>query len=161
MTTAVSGEGVPALVDAIETASRDGRVPEQARERAAATRFVRALADVVAHRAAASAARGSTVGTRSPGARLIRLTAADRFSTVIRGRTAVTGWYASRPMSIERIFVIGAGLMGHGIAQVSAAAGKQVTLSDRTRSSPRRAASGSRRTSSARSKRQARAGGRR
>ena len=35
-------------------------------------------------------------------------------------------------MSIERIFVIGAGLMGHGIAQVSAAAGKQVTLSDRT-----------------------------
>ena len=36
-------------------------------------------------------------------------------------------------MSIDRVFVIGAGLMGHGIAQVSAAAGKQVTLSDRTR----------------------------
>ena len=36
-------------------------------------------------------------------------------------------------MSINRVFVIGAGLMGHGIAQVSAAAGKQVTLSDRTR----------------------------
>ena len=35
-------------------------------------------------------------------------------------------------MSMERVFVIGAGLMGHGIAQVSAAAGKQVTLSDRT-----------------------------
>ena len=35
-------------------------------------------------------------------------------------------------MSIDRVFVIGAGLMGHGIAQVSAAAGKQVTLSDRT-----------------------------
>jgi 3-hydroxybutyryl-CoA dehydrogenase len=35
-------------------------------------------------------------------------------------------------MSIERVFVIGAGLMGHGIAQVSAAAGKHVTLSDRT-----------------------------
>ena len=35
-------------------------------------------------------------------------------------------------MSIERVFIIGAGLMGHGIAQVSAAAGKQVTLSDRT-----------------------------
>jgi 3-hydroxybutyryl-CoA dehydrogenase len=35
-------------------------------------------------------------------------------------------------MSIEKVFVIGAGLMGHGIAQVSAAAGKQVTLSDRT-----------------------------
>ena len=34
-------------------------------------------------------------------------------------------------MSIERVFVIGAGLMGHGIAQVSAAAGKQVTLADR------------------------------
>ena len=41
--------------------------------------------------------------------------------------------HASRPMSIDRVFVIGAGLMGHGIAQVSAAAGKQVTLSDRTR----------------------------
>src|SRR5579859_1708472 len=36
-------------------------------------------------------------------------------------------------MSIDRVFVIGAGLMGHGIAQVSAAAGKSVTLSDRTR----------------------------
>ncbi len=35
-------------------------------------------------------------------------------------------------MSIDRVFVIGAGLMGHGIAQVSAAAGKGVTLSDRT-----------------------------
>ena len=35
-------------------------------------------------------------------------------------------------MSIERVFVIGAGLMGHGIAQVGAAAGKQVTLSDVT-----------------------------
>jgi 3-hydroxybutyryl-CoA dehydrogenase len=35
-------------------------------------------------------------------------------------------------MSIERVFVIGAGLMGHGIAQVSAAAGKSVTLSDRS-----------------------------
>jgi 3-hydroxybutyryl-CoA dehydrogenase len=35
-------------------------------------------------------------------------------------------------MSIERVFVIGAGLMGHGIAQISAAAGKQVTLADRT-----------------------------
>ena len=35
-------------------------------------------------------------------------------------------------MSIERVFVIGAGLMGHGIAQVCAAAGKRVTLADRT-----------------------------
>jgi 3-hydroxybutyryl-CoA dehydrogenase len=35
-------------------------------------------------------------------------------------------------MSIERVFVIGAGLMGHGIAQVSAAAGKRVTLADRS-----------------------------
>ena len=35
-------------------------------------------------------------------------------------------------MSIDRVFVIGAGLMGHGIAQVSAVAGKQVTLADRT-----------------------------
>ncbi len=35
-------------------------------------------------------------------------------------------------MSIDRVYVIGAGLMGHGIAQVSAAAGKRVTLADRT-----------------------------
>ena len=35
-------------------------------------------------------------------------------------------------MSLDRVFVIGAGLMGHGIAQVSAAAGKGVTLADRT-----------------------------
>ncbi len=31
-------------------------------------------------------------------------------------------------MTIERVFVAGAGLMGHGIGQVTAAAGKQVTL---------------------------------
>ena len=31
-------------------------------------------------------------------------------------------------MSIERVFVAGAGLMGHGIAQVHAAVGKRVTL---------------------------------
>ena len=31
-------------------------------------------------------------------------------------------------MTIERVFVAGAGFMGHGIAQVHAAAGKQVTL---------------------------------
>ena len=30
--------------------------------------------------------------------------------------------------AISRIFVAGAGLMGHGIAQVHAAIGKQVTL---------------------------------
>jgi 3-hydroxybutyryl-CoA dehydrogenase len=36
------------------------------------------------------------------------------------------------PSKIQRVFVIGAGLMGHGIAQVSAAAGKHVTLADRT-----------------------------
>ena len=36
-------------------------------------------------------------------------------------------------MGIDRVYVVGAGLMGHGIAQVSAAAGKSVTLSDRTR----------------------------
>lgn len=35
-------------------------------------------------------------------------------------------------MSLERVYVLGAGLMGHGIAQVSAAAGKQVTIADRT-----------------------------
>ena len=40
--------------------------------------------------------------------------------------------YPSTSMSIDRVFVIGAGLMGHGIAQVSAGAGKQVTLSDRS-----------------------------
>ena len=31
-------------------------------------------------------------------------------------------------MTIERVFVAGAGLMGHGIAQVHAAIGKQVTV---------------------------------
>jgi 3-hydroxybutyryl-CoA dehydrogenase len=35
-------------------------------------------------------------------------------------------------MGIDRVFVVGAGLMGHGIAQVSAAAGKGVTLADQT-----------------------------
>src|SRR6187200_982524 len=36
--------------------------------------------------------------------------------------------YAGRTMTIERIFVAGAGLMGHGIAQVHAAIGLPVTL---------------------------------
>jgi len=36
------------------------------------------------------------------------------------------------PTKIQRAFVIGAGLMGHGIAQVSATAGKAVTLADRS-----------------------------
>jgi len=36
------------------------------------------------------------------------------------------------PTKIQRVYVVGAGLMGHGIAQVSAASGKQVTLADRT-----------------------------
>jgi 3-hydroxybutyryl-CoA dehydrogenase len=31
-------------------------------------------------------------------------------------------------MTIDRVFVAGAGFMGHGIAQVHAAAGKEVTL---------------------------------
>ena len=35
-------------------------------------------------------------------------------------------------MALDRVYVVGAGLMGHGIAQVSAAAGKAVTLADRT-----------------------------
>ena len=35
-------------------------------------------------------------------------------------------------MSLDRVYVLGAGLMGHGIAQVSAAAGRHVTLADRT-----------------------------
>jgi 3-hydroxybutyryl-CoA dehydrogenase len=35
-------------------------------------------------------------------------------------------------MSLDRVYVLGAGLMGHGIAQVGAAAGKSVTLADRT-----------------------------
>ena len=35
-------------------------------------------------------------------------------------------------MAVKTVAVLGAGTMGHGIAQVSAAAGKQVTLADRT-----------------------------
>ena len=53
-------------------------------------------------------------------------------------------------MGMERVYVIGAGLMGHGIAQVSAAAGKSVTLADRTPSWPKAVSSGSPATSNAR-----------
>ena len=35
-------------------------------------------------------------------------------------------------MALDRVYVVGAGLMGHGIAQVSAVAGKSVTLADQT-----------------------------
>ena len=40
----------------------------------------------------------------------------------------MTARYATASMTIDRVFVAGAGLMGHGIAQVHAAIGKQVAL---------------------------------
>src|SRR6476661_5293841 len=40
----------------------------------------------------------------------------------------VPGVAEADPMSIERVFVAGAGFMGHGIAQVHAAVGKSVVL---------------------------------
>src|SRR5439155_18366788 len=43
-----------------------------------------------------------------------------------RGRPAARA--GRRDVTIERVFVAGAGLMGHGIAQVHAAIGKDVTL---------------------------------
>ena len=46
--------------------------------------------------------------------------AADRLSVLLTGE--------SRTMTIERVFVAGAGLMGHGIAQVHAAIGVPVVL---------------------------------
>ena len=57
--------------------------------------------------------------------------------------------------SIERVFVAGAGLMGHGIAQVHAAIGKDVTLYEPDLAAPRPAGSGSPATSSAPSPRAA------
>ena len=60
MTTAVSGEGVPALVDEIEAHRREGQSSEQAHERAR-HQIRRALSDVVGRRAAASAAWDATV----------------------------------------------------------------------------------------------------
>ena len=76
MTTAVSGEGVPALVDEIEAHRREGQSPEQARERAG-HQIRRALGDVVARRAAASAAWDATVEAVAM-REMDPLTAADR-----------------------------------------------------------------------------------
>ncbi len=45
-----------------------------------------------------------------------------------RAREAGTPAQGGAPMSIESVFVAGAGLMGHGIAQVLAAAGRRVVL---------------------------------
>ncbi len=53
MTTALSGEGVPALIDEIEAHRRDGSGSEQARERAA-HQIRRALGDLAARRAASN-----------------------------------------------------------------------------------------------------------
>ena len=76
MTTAVSGEGVPALVDEIEAHRREGQSPEQARERAR-HQIRRALGDVAGRRAAASAAWDATVDAVAM-REMDPLTAADR-----------------------------------------------------------------------------------
>ena len=76
MTTAVSGEGIPALVDEIEAHRREGQSPEQAHERAR-HQIRRALADVVGRRAAASAAWDATVDAVAR-REMDPLTAADR-----------------------------------------------------------------------------------
>ena len=56
-------------------------------------------------------------------------------------------------MTIERVFVAGAGLMGHGIAQVHAAIGKAVVLYEPDPPAPRPAGTGSPPTSTGRSPR--------
>ncbi len=76
MTTAVSGEGVPALVDEIEAHRREGQSAAQAHERAR-HQIRRAIADVVARRAAASAAWDATVDAVAR-REMDPLTAADR-----------------------------------------------------------------------------------
>ena len=76
MTTAVSGEGIPALVDEIEAHRREGQSPEQAHERAR-HQIRRALSDVVGRRAAASAAWDATVDAVAR-REMDPLTAADR-----------------------------------------------------------------------------------
>ena len=76
MTTAVSGEGVAALVDEIEAHRREGQSSEQAHERAR-HQIRRALADVVGRRAAASAAWDATVDAVAR-REMDPLTAADR-----------------------------------------------------------------------------------
>ena len=59
-------------------------------------------------------------GRRAGGGRRARTPALDRAAGRRRSRLGA--------MAIERVFVAGAGLMGHGIAQVHAAAGKRVAL---------------------------------
>ena len=76
MTTAVSGEGVAALVDEIEAHRREGQSSEQAHERAR-HQIRRALSDVVGRRAAASAAWDATVDAVAR-REMDPLTAADR-----------------------------------------------------------------------------------
>ena len=76
MTTAVSGEGIPALVDEIEAHRREGQSSEQAHERAR-HQIRRALSDVVGRRAAASAAWDATVDAVAR-REMDPLTAADR-----------------------------------------------------------------------------------
>ena len=76
MTTALSGDGVPALVDEIEAHRRDGQGPEQARERAR-HQIRRALGEAAARRAEQGPAWQATVDAVAS-RELDPATAADR-----------------------------------------------------------------------------------
>ena len=129
VTTASTGVGVPELLAALDRrwapvragATVDGRDYRPRGARAEAQVWA-ILADRLARRAAGPAPRRPpTAIARWPPIDSIPFAAADR----LLGRHRADG---APDMSIERVFVAGAGLMGHGIAQVHAAIGKQVTL---------------------------------
>ena len=146
ITTAATGAGVPELLAALDRHRAAGRT-----ETSSAARLARAESQVfaiVAQRVRGTARRRVARGAgprrsspRSPPTASIRIpprTGCSTRSIARRAHPSLTGGGridGGRPRTIDamahpigRVFVAGAGLMGHGIAQVHAAIGKTVVL---------------------------------
>ena len=140
VTTALTGDGIPELVALLDRRRADGSAAQAARVTRAAAQVDAILAQRIRDRLADGVEAGVTgrrvrggrppragsLRGRGPPARAARRGGRRARRAAVHARDG--GGVGSAAMAIERVFVAGAGLMGHGIAQVHAAAGKQVTL---------------------------------
>ena len=128
VTTAATGEGVPELLAALDRHRSTVRGADGG-SRGSSARLTRAdaqvraiLAERMADRLRSPRLAAEAGGDASGGGR-------SRAGPLRRRRSAAGGdRTGGDAMTIERVFVAGAGLMGHGIAQVHASIGKTVDL---------------------------------
>ena len=130
ITTAATGDGVPELRGRSDRHRAAGRARESLRALARAEAQVWAISGATARsRTGATSARRRRSRRRSPSTTSIHSPRIGCCRPRRRDRGRPTGpTYHRGHGTIERVFVAGAGLMGHGIAQVHAAIGLAVTL---------------------------------